>query len=315
MSWYLPEKVEIKEVGPRDGFQMEKAFIPTKEKIRIINALSETGVSAIQVTSVVHPKAVPQLIDAEEVMANIERKEGVSYSVLVPNICGAERAIPMKADEWELMLSVSESHSLANANRSVDDSLKIMEEVVHLANAHNVSVRGGMATALGCPFEGRIPFERIHYVAEAYYQMGVRAFSVADTVGVADPKLVYETISQLKALFPDADINLHLHNTRGMALANVIAGLQAGVTSFDASVGGLGGCPYAPNATGNVATEDIVHMLERMGVQTGINLRKLLAVSRDVEKLVDHPLESAVSRAGTADELHQAPTRQMKIGE
>ena len=307
----LPERVEINEVGPRDGFQAESEFIPTERKVEIVDALSRTGVAAIQVTSVVHPKAVPQLADAEEVMARIERVPGLRYTVLVPNLRGAERAVPMNADGWELMLSVTDSHSRSNANRSTDEALKGMEPVVALARENGVEVTGSMATALGCPFEGRVPFERILYVAEAYRAMGVRHLGVADTVGVADPRLVFETMSGLSERMPEMGLGLHLHNTRGMALANVLAALQAGVTEFDSSVGGLGGCPFAPGATGNISTEDLVHMLDLMGVQCGVDLDSMLAVARDVREVVGHPLESAVARAGKASDLHEAPRAQV----
>jgi hydroxymethylglutaryl-CoA lyase len=306
----LPGAVEVNEVGPRDGFQAEDEFIPTGRKVEIIDALSRTGVAAIQVTSVVHPKSIPQLVDAEEVMARIERVPDVRYTVLVPNQRGAERAVPMNADGWELMLSVTHSHSRSNANRSTEEALKGMEPVVALAREGGVEVTGSMATALGCPFEGKVPFERVLYVAEAYRAMGVNRISVADTVGVADPRLVFETMSGLKESLPDVALGLHLHNTRGMALANVLAALHAGVTEFDSTVGGLGGCPFAPGATGNISTEDLVHMLGLMGVRTGVDLDSMLAVARDVREVVGHPLESAVVRAGKADDLHEAPQAQ-----
>jgi hydroxymethylglutaryl-CoA lyase len=307
----LPGAVEVNEVGPRDGFQAEDEFIPTGRKLEIIDALSRTGVTAIQVTSVVHPKAVPQLVDAEEVMARIERVPGVRYTVLVPNLRGAERAVPMNADGWELMLSVTDSHSRSNANRSTEEALKGMEPVVALARESGVEVTGSMATALGCPFEGKVPFERVLYVAEAYRAMGVSHISVADTVGVADPRLVFETMSGLKESLPDVALGLHLHNTRGMALANVVAALHAEVTEFDSALGGLGGCPFAPGASGNVSTEDLVHMLDLMGIRSGVDLDAVLAVSREVKKIAGHPLESAVARAGKSSDLHEAPQAQV----
>lgn len=300
----LPESVDIHEVGPRDGLQNEKEFIPTEKKISIVDALSRSGVESIQVTSVVHPKVVPQHTDAEEVMASIERREGVRYTVLVPNLRGAERAVPMEADEWELMLSVTDSHSRANANRPTEEALRGMEPVVALARESGVEVAGGMATALGCPFEGKTPFERVAYVVEAYHEMGIRRVGVADTVGVADPRLVYETMSGLAKRFPDVKFVLHLHNTRGMALANVLAAMQAGVRDFDSSFGGTGGCPFAPGATGNVSTEDLAHMLGLMGVKTGVDLGSVLDVAREVQEVLGRPLESAVLRAGKSDDLH-----------
>jgi len=309
----LNDLIKVKDVGPRDGLQMEKAFIPTEDKIKLINDLSKTGVHGIQVTSVVHPKAVPQLADAEIVMKNIERHENVKYSVLVPNVRGAERAVLMLADEWELMHSVTESHCRSNGNKTVDESIKEHEKVVKIAHENNVTVQGGMATALGCPFEGRVPFERVLYTAEAYYSMGIRHIGVADTIGCADPKLVYTTMKRLIEKLPDVEFSLHLHNTRGMALANILAGINAGVRYFDASIGGLGGCPYAPGATGNVATEDLVHMLDLMNLQSGVDLNQLLTISKDVERLVGHQLESTIHRAGPSYQVHAAPTKQEKI--
>lgn len=313
MNWEFNDFIKIKDVGPRDGLQMEKTFIPTEEKINLINAISKTGVKSIQVTSAVHPKAVPQLKDAEIVMNNIVREPGVSYSVLVPNERGAERAVSMNADEWELMHSVTDSHSLANANKKVNESLKEHEKVIKIAKENHITVQGGMATALGCPFEGKVPFEKILYTAEAYYSMGIRHMGVADTIGVADPKLVYITMKKLLNQFPDVEFSLHLHNTRGMAIANILAGIDAGVRYFDTSIGGLGGCPYAPGATGNLSTEDLVHMLDLMNIPCGVDLKQLLSISKNVEKLVGHTLESAIFRAGPSHQTHAAPTTQEKI--
>lgn len=311
----LPKDVRVREVGPRDGFQAESAFVPTDTKVDVIDRLAETGIRTIQATSVVHPRAVPQLADAEEVMSRITRRPGVEYSVLVPNLRGAERAVAMEVDEWDLMLSVTDAHSRSNANRGTEEALDAMAPVVELGHRHGVRVAGGMATALGCPFEGTVPYERVHMVAGRYHAMGIRHLTVADTVGVADPALVYDVMSRLRADFPDVEFCLHLHNTRGMALANVLAGMQAGVAVFDSAVGGLGGCPYAPGATGNLATDDLVHMLELMGVSHGIDLDAVLALARGtVASAVDHALESAVARAGASWELHAAPERQVKTG-
>lgn len=309
-SLETPKRVEIHEHGPRDGFQAEEQFISTDTKVAVIDALSKTGVASIQVTSVVHPKAVPQLSDAEEVMARITRIPGVRYTVLVPNLRGAERAVPLEADGWELMLAVTDSYSLSNANRTTEEALRGIEPVIEMAKEAEVELIGSMSTALGCPYEGQVPLEKVLYVAEAYYQMGVRNISVADTVGVADPQLVYRTMTALKRILPEVDFGLHLHNTRGMALANVLAALQAGVTSFDTAVGGLGGSPFAPGATGNISTEDLVHMLDLMKVESAVDLDRVLSVSQEVGKMVGHPLESAVFRAGKASELQPPPEGQ-----
>lgn len=311
-AWRLPSRAVVREVGPRDGFQAEAAHIPTDAKVAIVDELSRTGVPVIQATSVVHPRAVPQLADAEEVMRRITRRDGVRYSVLVPNLRGAERAVGMRADEWDLMLSVTDSHSRSNANRDTWPALDALAPVVELGHEHGVRVVGGLATALGCPFEGRVPYQRVRDVAGRYHDMGLRHMSVADTIGVADPALVHDTMTRLRSDFPDVEFGLHLHNTRGMALANALAGLQAGVTSFDGSVGGMGGCPFAPGASGNLATEDLVHMLDLMGVDTGVDVHALRAVANGaVSDVVDHPLESSVARAGVSWTLHAAPDHQV----
>jgi hydroxymethylglutaryl-CoA lyase len=308
----LPSRVRINEVGPRDGFQLEKVLIATPRKVEIVDALSRTGVPGVQVTSFVRPDAVPQLEDGAEVMRAISRQPQVDYAVLVPNRKGAERALEHGADSWETMLSVSDSHSRANANRDTGQALEGMRDVVRLAHEHGVEVTGGMATALGCPFEGRVPYDRVAWVVSTYHDMGVRKVTVADTVGVADPGHVYAVCSRLRSDFPDVEFALHLHDTRGLGLSNVLAGMAAGVVDFDSSVGGLGGCPFAPGASGNIATEDVVHMLALLGVETGIDLEALLAVSRDlVAPVVDHPLESSLSRADPSWRLHASPDRQV----
>jgi hydroxymethylglutaryl-CoA lyase len=311
LPFELPDRVRVNEVGPRDGFQLEKVMISTEEKVEIIDALSRTGLPGVQVTSFVRPDAVPQLRDAEEVMGQITRQEGVSYEVLVPNVRGAERALAYNADLWETMLSVSDSHSRANANRNTADALAGMKDVVAMGQEAGVEVVGGMATALGCPFEGRISYERVSWVVGTYYDMGVRHITAADTSGVADPAHVYGMASRLVADFPDVTFALHLHDTRGLGLSNVLAGMAAGIVNFDSSVGGLGGCPYAPGATGNISTEDLVHMLTLMGVDTGVDLPALLSVSRkQVAGVVDHRLESSLSRAEPSWVLHPSPAAQ-----
>ncbi len=315
LPFELPARVEVNEVGPRDGFQLERTLIPTPKKVEIIDALSRTGVPGIQATSFVRPDAVPQLKDGDEVMRSIERRDAVTYAVLVPNLKGAQRALDHGADAWETMLSVSDSHSRANANRSTADALEGMRAVVRLADEHGVQVVGGMATALGCPFEGRMPYDRVAWVVGSYHDMGVRHVTIADTVGVADPAHVFTLCSRLRTDFPDVGFALHLHDTRGLGLANVLAGMAAGVVHFDSSVGGLGGCPFAPGATGNIATEDLVHMLALLGVETGVDLDALLTVSRElVAPAVDHALESSLSRAEPSWVLHSSPTGQVLAG-
>ncbi|MFQ5879671.1 MAG: hydroxymethylglutaryl-CoA lyase [Dehalococcoidia bacterium] len=301
MKW--PDSVTVCEVGPRDGFQMEESFIPTDDKVSIINALSQTGLRQIQATSFVHPRAVPQLRDAEEVMARIDRVPDVMYTALVPNERGAERAIAADVDGIDMVVSVSESHSLSNTHMTTARAMERAREVVRLAQAAGKEVAIGLATALGCPFEGFPPYQRVErLVAQAVEEHGLAQVAIADTVGMANPALAYTTLSRLRQRFPTATFCLHLHNTRGMGLANLLAGLEAGITHFDASIAGLGGCPFAPGASGNIATEDVVHMLEEMGARTQVNLEALLGVARRVQETVGHA-DSALLRAGTSRHL------------
>jgi hydroxymethylglutaryl-CoA lyase len=311
MRW--PGSATICEVGPRDGFQMETTFIPTETKVRIINALSRTGVREMQVTSFVHPKAIPQLRDAEEVMARIERAPGTRYAGLVLNERGAARGIAANVDRLDIVVSASDSHSLSNSNMTTAQAMERAGRVVTLARQSGKDVSIGFATALGCPFEGFLPYARVEaLVTQAVEGFGLTRVSIADTVGMANPTLVGSTMSALHQRFPAARFSLHLHNTRGMGLANVLAGLEAGVTHFDASVAGLGGCPYAPGATGNIATEDAVHMLEEMGIATYIRLDALLEVAEEVRDAVGHA-DSAVLKAGTSRMLlgarHEGQTK------
>ncbi len=310
----LPKRVHIMEVGPRDGFQAEHEWIPTEKKIEIIDALSRTGIPEIQATSFVHPKAVPQLADAEQVMAAIERKPGVRYQVLVPNMRGLQRAIPLKPDGVHLMMSVSESHNRSNANRSIEDSFREFEQMVPVAMQAGIRVEAGMAVVFGCPFEGEIPWTRLEKIISRYYELGIRRMSLGDTVGVANPRQTYDLCSRLLDRYPDVEFTLHLHNTRDMALANVVAAMQAGMTCFDGAIGGLGGCPYAPGATGNVSTEDLVYMIQEMGIDTGIDIDGLLAVSRMLQEVIPHKLDSALLKAGKRTDLKAAPKEQEKIG-
>ena len=312
LPFELPTRVWINEVGPRDGFQLETAMIPTERKIQIVDALSRTGVDGVQVTSFVRPDAVPQLRDGAEVLRGMTPRDGVEYAVLVPNLKGAQRAAEHQVDVWETMLSVSDAHSRANANRNTAEALAGMADVVALAADVGVEVIGGLATALGCPFEGRLPYDRVAWVVGQYQAMGVRRVTVADTAGLADPAHVYGLCSRLRADFPDIRVALHLHDTRGLGLANALAGLAAGIVDFDSSVGGLGGCPFAPGATGNIATEDLAHMLMLLGVDTGpVDLEALTRISRGpVAESVDHPLESSLSRADPSWFLYPIPDGQ-----
>jgi hydroxymethylglutaryl-CoA lyase len=310
----LPNKVTVVEVGPRDGFQNEKQFIPTEKKIEIVNALARSGLKNIQVSSVVHPKAVPQLADADEVMAKIERLPGVSYRLLAPNLRGVQRALLLKPDKINLMMSVSESHNRSNANRSIEESLKEFETLVPMIKESGVAVSGGMACTFGCPFEGKIPLRQVERVADRYLSMGIKSIGIADTVGFASPKQVYDTVAHLLDKYPEVQWLAHFHNHRDLALANILAAMQAGLAEFDSAIGGLGGCPYAPNAAGNIATEDLVNMLTELEIETGVDLDALLAVAEVVRQTIPHPLNSSLLKSGRPWVLAKAPESQVKLG-
>jgi hydroxymethylglutaryl-CoA lyase len=303
-------RVRINEVAVRDGFQSEPLFEPTDDKIDIVNALSNTGLAKIEVTSFVSPKAIPNLRDAEEVMHRIDRVPGVIYVALVPNERGCERAIACKVDEINLVMSIGERHNLANMRMTCEQSLAQFRRVMDLVKGTGIRVNGSIATAFGCPFEGDLPPDRVMWAAGEYHGMGMDSVTLADTTGMAHPRQVNDIASRLLAAHPGVDVTLHFHNTRGMGLANVIAGVEAGVTSYDASLGGIGGCPYAPGASGNICTEDLVHMLESSGFDTGVDLDKLLAVARGLPALLQHDVPSQVLKAGKRTDLHASgPTQ------
>jgi len=293
----LPDEVSLREVGPRDGLQNE-ATIPTEAKILLIDALSATGVSRIEAVSFVHPGAVPQMADADAVWAGIQRAPGLRYSALVPNLRGAHRAIAAGFSEIELVLSASQTHNRHNVGRSTEQSLEQIAELVELCHTHGATVEVIVATSFGCPYEGEVSPHHVTAIVDRVVADGVDRVAFGDTTGMATPRGVVELLDAVRSRYPELAVLLHFHNTRGTALANVLAALQLGVTSFDAGVGGLGGCPYAPGASGNLATEELVHMLDDMGIATGIDLPKLLAAARLAQQLVGRELSSAILRAG-----------------
>ena len=303
----LPDRVTICEVGTRDGFQIEQRFVPTDEKVEIVNRLSAAGVPRIEVTSFVSPKAVPQLRDAADVMARIERRPGTVYAALVPNEKGAERAIEARVDEIHTVLSASESHNLANVNMTVAESLEKLRGVFEAAAQAKTPVVAAVSTSFGCPFEGDVPIERLREIVARLIEMGASAVSLADTTGVANPRQVGRVLEHLMPRFPGIEWTLHTHDTRAMAIPNVLAAMELGVTSFDASIGGLGGCPFAPGASGNVCTEDLVHCLHAMGVETGIDLELLVAVSRRVGEAVGHAIPGQIVKAGPSTRRYPLP--------
>ena len=300
----MTERIFIHDVVARDGFQIEPDWIPTERKIEIIDRLSQTGVAKIEATSFVSPKAVPQLRDAAEVMAGIRRNPEVTYVALVPNARGAERALAADVDEVVLVVSASETHNRANVRRSVAESFAGFTEVLAALRGSDVAIVGAIATAFGCPFEGAVPEAQVLDCIGRYVDLGVRGVTFGDTTGMANPRQVEQLVGRARERFSDVELTLHFHNTRGMGLANVVAGLAAGVARFEGCLGGLGGCPFAPGATGNVCTEDVVHMLQCMGYDTGVDLDRMLEASRRLEEIVGHELPGQVVKAGKSSDTH-----------
>jgi hydroxymethylglutaryl-CoA lyase len=305
-------RLYINDVAVRDGFQIEKQFVPTATKIELVNQLSRTGLHKIEVTSFVSPRAVPALADAEQVLSGIERVPGVAYVALVPNVRGAQNAAATakKPDEVNAVVSASETHNRANINRTHAQSLEELPVMVRVAHAAGIRITVSLSTTFGCPFEGHVPEDVVLSFVERFRAMGFDGISLADTTGMANPRQVRSLTARVLERFPapnDTYYTLHFHNTRGMGLANVVAGIEAGVRSFDGSIAGLGGCPFAPGATGNICTEDMVNMLEDMGYDTRVDLAKLLAVARRIPVVVGHDVPGQVMKAGQTLELHQPP--------
>jgi isopropylmalate/homocitrate/citramalate synthase len=300
--WSLPPRVKVVEVGPRDGLQNEKGVVSTADKVHFIDLLSKAGFAVIEATSFVSPRAVPQLADAAEVMAGIERQPGVRYAALVPNAKGMERALAAGVDEIAVFTGVSETFVQHNINTSIDGSIENFRPVVELARDRGMRVRGYISTAFGCPYEGAVAPEAVAAVAEKLLALGVDELSIGDTIGVATPNQVVEVTQALLAHTPLDRLAMHFHDTRGTALANVLAALELGVSIFDSSAGGLGGCPYAPGASGNLATEDLLYMLRGLGVETGIDLDAVVAASSFLADARAAPPASRYYAAATASE-------------
>ena len=303
----LPDRVTICEVGTRDGFQIEPEFIPTDVKVEVVDLLSAAGLPRIEVTSFVHPKAVPQLRDAEEVMARVARRPGTRYAALVPNDKGAVRAVDAGVDAIHTVVSASESHNLANVNMTIAESLDKLRAVMQVAARAGIPVGSGISTSFGCPFEGDVPVDRLQNIVGRLVDMGANAIGLADTTGMANPRQVTRVLEHLTSRFPAIVWTLHTHDTRATALPNIMAALECGVTHFDASIGGLGGCPFAPGASGNVCTEDLVHCLHAMDVATGIDLERLLVASRRVQEVVGRALPGQVVKAGPSTRRYPVP--------
>jgi hydroxymethylglutaryl-CoA lyase len=312
------KRIEICEVVTRDGFQIEPGFVPTEQKIALIDRLSRTGLPKIEVSSFTSPKAIPNLKDAEEVFRGIARVPGILYSALVPNLKGAERAVAVGVDEINLVMSVSETHNLANLRMTREQSCAQLAEVIRTVQG-TVAINASLSACFGCPMEGVVAEAEVWRFAERLLEAGADGISICDTTGMAHPAQVARMVAEYRRRFPAAGLTLHLHNTRGLGLANILTALQAGADRFDASLGGLGGCPYAPGASGNVCTEDLVHMLEVMGCLTGIDLGRLLECARALPGIVGHDVPGQVAKAGRIGDLHPEPVWlaevRMKAGE
>jgi hydroxymethylglutaryl-CoA lyase len=292
----LPERAFICEVGPRDGLQNEKTLLSVEQKIELIEAIVEAGACCVEIGSFVHPKAVPSMADTDEAARRLKKQKGVEYRALAMNLKGVERAHAAGLDKIKVTVSASPTHSRQNSNATPEEVIKNFEQCAVFCRENGMELSGAISTAFGYSAEGIIPLEQVEKVVHAYLALGVTELSMSDTTGMAAPKQVYTYMKTLKSKYPNVLWTLHTHNTRGMALANILAGLAAGVTHFDASFAGLGGCPFAPGASGNVATEDVLNMLYAMNIETGYNFEKTMAVARRVEEMIGHPGDSSMLR-------------------
>ena len=299
-------RIYFNEVATRDGFQIEPNFIPTDQKIELIDGLSQCGYAKVEVTSFTSPKAIPMLKDAEEVMSRIQRNPKVEYSVLVPNLRGAQRALDSKADELNLVMSTSETHNRSNLRMGREESFSALREVIEFIDGQ-IPINISLSTAFGCPMEGDVPQGVVINYVSRFDNLGVRGVTICDTTGMAQPVQVKKMIDALHNQFKHLQLTMHFHNTRGMGLANILTSIQSGITRFDGSLGGLGGCPYAPGASGNVCSEDAIHMVDAMGYETGINLDILLMIAKGLPQIVGHEVPGQVAKAGRIHDLHPEP--------
>lgn len=301
-------RLKLQEVGMRDGLQAEKAFVPTEDKIALIDELSGSGLSKIEVTAFVSSKAIPALRDAEVVLREIRRQPGVIYSALVPNVRGAERAIESRADELNLVMSASESHNLSNLRMTREQSHAALREVAAIGQQAGTSINISLSCSFGCPMEGEVDFDTVlDWCARYIEAMGSNGVTLCDTTGMAHPSQVFALTQAFRKRWPATELTLHFHNTRGMGLANVLAAIDAGADQFDVSLGGIGGCPYAPGASGNICSEEIAHALECMGYETGIDLVRLMAAAHRLPALIGHDVPSQILKAGCRLDLHPLP--------
>lgn len=297
------KEVIICEVGPRDGLQNESALLTAEQKIELINDVSDAGFKVIEVGSFMSPKAVPQMATTDEVMKGIKIKDGVEYRALIANVKGVDRAVACGCKKVKLNVSASRAHNLSNLNALPEETVAGFQACVDAANANNIAISGSISMPFGSPWESEIPIEDVKSIVRAYLKCGINELSLSDASGMAIPSQVYNMCMEMKKEFPEVTWWLHFHNTRGLGIANVLAGMQAGFTRFDASFAGVGGCPFVPGAAGNVPTEDLLHMLDEMGVRTGIDLDKAIAIGKKVGKMVGHSTDSYIMKAGKSKDL------------
>lgn len=299
----LPRRVSIREVGPRDGLQNEEVILTTAQKLRLIDALGATGLSQIEVGSFVRAQNVPQMADTPEVFGALERRPGVIYSAIAPNLVGARRAVAAQADAIQVFLSASESHNQSNVNMGIAQSLAAVADMAALVSGAGVAFDAVLSVAFGCPFEGDVPIAQVIELCERLLSLGAGQLTLGDTTGMAHPLLVQQVVLAFRERFPDRDLRLHLHSARGAGLANILAALQVGVSEFDSSLGGIGGCPFAPGAPGNLCTEDLTHMLHEMGIATGLDLPRLLDTAGMLEQMLGHQVPGQTIKAGICKHL------------
>lgn len=299
------KQITICEVGVRDGFQNERVILSTDKKVRLINSLTKAGYKIIEVGSFVSPKAVPQMANTDEVFRLIERDERTEYRALIANIKGVERARDCGCKKVKLNVSASRAHNLANLNRTPEETVQGFVDCIALAKENDIEISGSISMPFGSPWEKEIPFAHVDQIIQKYYDLGIRELSLSDAAGVAYPSQVYEMSKLVREKYPDVKWILHFHNTRGLAMANILAGMQAGMTIFDSAFAGLGGCPFVPGAAGNICSEDVLHMMEQMGIETGVDLDKAIEIAKKAVEYVGHPTDSYLLRAGKSRDLCQ----------
>ncbi|RNF38919.1 hydroxymethylglutaryl-CoA lyase [Planococcus salinus] len=303
-----PKEIRINEMVLRDGLQLEEKVLSVEEKHSIYDSLKKAGIQSFEFGSFVHPKLVPQMANSGELFTEIAQDaEGIELIALVPNLKGAQKAQELQVKEINFVFSASDTHNMQNVRKTTEQSIEELKEIHSFSKESGMKLNVTVATSFGCPFEGEIPESRVLSCLKELEPLQIHTVTLADTTGMANPKQVSELMSKVVSEFPQLDLGLHFHNTRGMGLANILAGIEAGVTRFDAALGGLGGCPFAPGATGNVCTEDVVHMLHSMGMETNADLSALLEASASLEKLIGHPNKSYILKAGPYDRKYPVP--------